>query len=248
MRDTVDIWLSTNPIPGGLRLDKNKRIAQAYATNHLAQVHSEFFQRSPDPSLASKAPYGFVAWVLETNNAKVKRERRGTTGSMEPLGSQASSHVSNSESVGQISTLPNNPQPREQIGLLPQAFNWLRVAAVTSESQLGSTVRRVSLDEILIEPPSGDILPAKVAVRYVSYDFLISWIKRQGLLTATRLALIAREDPSFADTTRRQLIESDSLLREAIRYMLEVKGRPLDFWVADGKGHSSPFLVQRYQC
>lgn len=136
----------------------------------------------------------------------------------------------------------------EQIGFLPQEFNWLRVAAVTSESQLGSTVRRVSLDEILIEPPSGDILPAKVAVRYVSYDLLISWIKRQFLLMATRLALFAREDPSFADTDRRQIIENDSLLREAIRHMLEIKGRPLDFWVADGMGHSCPLLDQRCEC
>ncbi|KAL9041310.1 MAG: hypothetical protein Q9180_001361 [Flavoplaca navasiana] len=232
MRQTVEVWLSSDPIPGGLRFASNKAIAKEYATTQLAQTYSGFFQRSPNPHYASKAPYGFVAWALEAHNAKVKKEPGARTGSMEPSNSQALSHVSSSETTGQISPLPHNPKPREQIGSSSQEFDWLRILAFTSEGQPGSRAR-VSLDEILVDPPSGIILPARLAVRFVSYQSLMSCVKYRSLLLAPHLVLIAREDPSFADTGRRQLIDSDSILREAIRYMLGIRGRSLDFWVAD---------------
>ncbi|KAL9641361.1 MAG: hypothetical protein Q9204_000056 [Flavoplaca sp. TL-2023a] len=176
MRQTVDVWLSSDPIPGGLRFAHNKVIAQAFATTQLAQTYSGFFQRSPDSHYASKAPYGFVAWALEAHNAKVKKEPGAKTGSMEPSNSQALSHVSSSETTGQISPLPHNPKPREQIGSSSQEFDWLHILAFNSEGQPGSRAR-VSLDEILVDPPSGIILPARLAVRFVSYQSLMSCVK-----------------------------------------------------------------------
>ncbi|KAL9641365.1 MAG: hypothetical protein Q9204_000060 [Flavoplaca sp. TL-2023a] len=220
MRTAVENWLFTDPVPGGLAFAKNKTIAKAYANSQLEPDFHTFFQRLPNGKFAEEAPYGFVRWVYEASKAKVKTENGMKRGSTEPPASLSLTHISNAE-------------PSRQVGSEAYRFEWLRVVAFHSESQPSSGMR-VSLDAIMANPPSGDILSARVAVRFVSHDTLMSCIKYRLLLTASSLALIAREDPSLADTgRRRRLIDCDFLLREAIRYMLEVRGRPIEFWVTD---------------
>lgn len=230
MRTTVEEWLFTNPIPGGLRYKRNRTIVQQYVSTQLEPKYRKFFRQSPKGDFAVKAPYGFVAWVFEASNAKVKTESGTKRGSTEPSAPLSLPHLS-------------IPQPVEQFGLGPHEFDWLWITAFSVEGEEGMRAR-VSLEAILVDPPSGVILSAKVAVRHASYDSLMSCINDRSLLRARRLALIAREDPSFADTSRRQLIDSSSLLKEAIRYMLEVRGRLIEFWVVDGMGHSYSPIFQ----
>ncbi|KAL9037174.1 MAG: hypothetical protein Q9180_003871 [Flavoplaca navasiana] len=220
MRTTVENWLFTDPVPGGLAFAKNKTTAKAYANTQLEPAFHTFFQRLPNGKFADEAPYGFVRWVYEASKAKVKTENGIKRGSTEPPASLSLTHNSNAE-------------PSRQVGSEVHGFEWLRVVAFNSEGQPSSGMR-VSLDAILANPPVGDFLSARVAIRFVSYDTLMSCIKHRLILTVSSLALIAREDPSLADTGRRRLlIDCDFLLREAIRYMLEVRGRPIEFWVTD---------------
>ena len=162
--------------------------------------------------------------MLNVRNAQAKTAKGVKRGSTEPPASLSLPGIS-------------NPQTSEQVGSSPHDFDWLRSAAFSSEGEPGLRAR-VSLEEILVDPPSGDILSARVAVRYASYDLLISCINNRTLLSAGRLAFVASEDSSLEDVGQRQLIDNNFFLKEAIRYMLGVRGRPLEFWVVDGMGHS----------
>ncbi|KAL9041311.1 MAG: hypothetical protein Q9180_001362, partial [Flavoplaca navasiana] len=56
IQTAVEVWLSLDPIPGGLQLARNKNIAGVFATPQLAQIYSGSFRRLPNAKFASKAP------------------------------------------------------------------------------------------------------------------------------------------------------------------------------------------------
>ncbi|KAL9042586.1 MAG: hypothetical protein Q9180_000496 [Flavoplaca navasiana] len=212
IREFVMAWLTSELPAGNLKSPKDQKLAQSFANDRLRPAFKDVFDRAPTGAIGEAAPYGFVKWIAEvTRKERSKIAKREST---EPpiLDKHASPSENNQVSV----------------------YTWVWYTMYHS-NDLPSTSQRVTLDEMTRGAPVDMTRDARSLVNYVSLEQTYNCVRDLGIASLSQISLIPESDPSFQDLGCRNIINNDISLREALRCMLERKGRPLQIWVVDGR-------------
>ncbi len=233
MRKFAEQWLIAEMPGKNLRGRKEQTNAKAYANGEFRSAFAEVFDSMSPSPLANEAPYGFVKWVHEAMTARGKGDQGVKRESTERTISPAVISPAYHSTSGQ-------PQPSTPV------IEWVYVVAFDPSGRCSSQIR-LSMDSMSRDGPLS-VVPALVAVRYLSFDRMNESIRRFGLLDAEKIVYVPREDTSFQDSQRRRLITNDVVLQEAVRVMLTSPSRQLEIWIADGKvsSYSLIFLYRLY--
>ncbi|KAL9026219.1 MAG: hypothetical protein Q9196_005081 [Gyalolechia fulgens] len=199
MRKFAEQWLSTEMQGKNLRNREKQVNAKAYANSQFKATFTEVFASMSPSALTDEAPYGFVKWVHEAMTARAKGDSALKRESTEPIISPAVISPAHHSTSG---------QPHSSISVI----KWVHVIAFEPSGRSSAQIR-LSMDSTSQDAPLS-IVPAVVAVRYLSFDRMNESFQRFGLLNAEKTAYVPREDTSFQDSKRRRLITNDSAARD----------------------------------
>ncbi len=222
MTAEVNVWLTKINPEYSLETKESQDAAQSFAENFLKPAFSNLFGRMQAGKLADAAPYGIVRLQVERRKAqkrKVKIERRETEHTL-PLSSQE---------------LRPNVQP--SIPNDPDGFVWIRFSLHNGHNPSDSEYMTISLDEILGNCPDNASRATSNLVRYASLKEAFARLAERELLDGEPKTIIPSVVPPNGGK-----VTKDFMLRDAIRWMLQVR-HPIEFYIVNGQYSPSSYYI-----